>query len=465
MSKNHLSQDPVADEIIYALRQGTVPARGLELFATGLEALTTQVRSELEHVGRGHGLSKWLRGDYGAGKTFTARHLAAVARTMGFATTEVQVSVNDTPLYKLETVYRRLMERLETPANRPSALQPIVDGWLYDVGDKVTRLRGLSEDDPAFPGACEQQIEDELADISRVNPAFAAVLRTYHRAQVDGDRPLAQGLLAWLGGQPNTGRALKAEAGVRGEVDGQAALTFLGGLLRLLRQSGHKGLVVVLDEVETIQRIKADMRGRSLDALRQLMDLLSEDRLPGLYLIVTGTPAFFEGPKGIKELAPLRDRLAQRFDPDALFENLKAPQVRLRAFDAERLRRVGLAVRDLYPTGQPERLRATVDDAFVTALVGKLTEGFGGRVDIVPRLFLRTLVDVLDRADSHPGYDPRLHHQLRVDRDELQDEELAAFEQARPEEVTEAPEAPEAGPAAERDEAAALPPRRRRLEE
>ncbi len=431
-----MSTKAVQDEIVYALRQGTVPARGLDLFATGLEPLTGQVRAELEHVARGHGLSKWLRGDYGAGKTFAARHLAAMARSLGFATAEVQVSVNDTPLHKLETVYRRLMERLETPTDPPSALQPIVDGWLYDVGDKVTRLRGLSEDDPGFPDACEQQIEDELADISRVNPAFAAVLRTYNRAQVDGDRALAQGLLAWLGGQPNTGRALKAEAGVRGEIDGQAALTFLGGLLRLLRQSGHKGLVVVLDEVETIQRIKSDVRGRSLDALRQLMDMLSEDRLPGLYLIVTGTSAFFEGPKGIKELAPLRDRLALPPEDSSGFENLKAPQVRLRAFDATRLRRVGLAVRDLYPAGDPVDLRARVDDAFVSGLVDKLTEGFGGRVDVVPRLFLRTLVDVLDRADTHPTYDPRVHHKLAVSRDDLRDEELEAYERANPEEAS-----------------------------
>jgi hypothetical protein len=426
-----MPNDPVQDQVIYALRQGTVPPRGLDLFATGLEPLIGQVRSELDHVARGHGLSKWLRGDYGAGKTFTARHIATVARSMGFATSEVQVSVNDTPLHKLETVYRRLMERLETNSDPPSALQAIVDGWLYDIGDKVTRLKGLSETDPEFAKACEQQIEDELADISRVNPAFAAVLRTYHHAQNEGDLPLAQGLLAWLAGQPNTGRALKAEAGVRGEVDGQAALTFLGGLLRLLRQSGYKGLVIVLDEVETVQRMKSDVRANSLNALRQLVDMVSEDRLPGLYLVVTGTPAFFDGPKGIKELAPLRDRLNVRFDDDPQFDNLKAPQVRLRAFDAARLRRVGAAVRDLYPTSQPDRVRATVDDAFIAALVDKLTEGFGGRVDVVPRLFLRTLVDVLDRVDAHPTYDPRAQYRLTVERDDLRDEELEVFERAR----------------------------------
>ncbi len=425
-----MTRDEVRDEIMFALRQGTVPPRGLDLFATGLEPLVGQVRKELEYVARGHGLSKWLRGDYGAGKTFTARHLAAVARSLGFATAEVQVSVNETPLHKLETVYRRLMERLETPTAPPSALQAVVDAWLYDIGDKVTRLQGLSETDPAFSDACDHQIEDELADISKVNPAFAAVLRTYHRAQSDGQLPLAQGVLAWLAGQPNTGRSLMAEAGVRGEVDGQAALTFLGGLLRLLRQSGHPGLVVVLDEVETIQRLKSDVRGRSLDALRQLMDMLSEDRLPGLYLVVTGTPAFFEGPKGIKELAPLRDRLAVTFDDDARFDNLKAPQVRLRAFDAERLGKVGRAVRDLYRTEDPARLVDAVDDAFLDDLIAKLTEGFGGHVAIVPRLFLRTLVDVLDRVDAHAAYVPREHHNLVLDRAKLHDEELEAYERA-----------------------------------
>jgi hypothetical protein len=426
-----VSNDELHQEIVHALRQGTVPPRGLELFATGLEPLVTQVRDELEHVARGHGLSKWLRGDYGAGKTFTARHLAAVARSMGFATSEVQVSVNDTPLHRLETVYRRLMERLQTPTDAPSALQPIVDGWLYDIGDKVTRLKGLSEDDPAFAAACDQQIEDELADLSQANAAFAAVLRTYHRAQTEGDFALAQGLLDWLAGQPTVGRALKSEAGVRGEVDGQAALTFLGGLLRLLRQSGYKGLVIVLDEVETVQRIKSDVRARSLDALRQLMDLLSDDRLPGLYLIVTGTTAFFEGPKGIRELAPLRDRLSVRFDDDPRFDNLRAPQVRLRAFNAERLRRVGAALLAIYPAKAPERVRATVDEAVLDALVAKVTDGFGGRVDIVPRMFLRALVDLLDRVDAYPDYDPRVNHQLRLDTAELRDEELAAVEVAR----------------------------------
>jgi hypothetical protein len=68
------------------------------------------------------------------------RLLCAHARVKGFATAEVQIPVNDTPLHRLETVYRRLVERITTDAD--GAFRAVVDGWLYALGDEVRRLRG-----------------------------------------------------------------------------------------------------------------------------------------------------------------------------------------------------------------------------------------------------------------------------------------------------------------------------------
>ena len=52
-----------------------------------------------------------MRGEYGCGKTFFARWLADRARKLGSATSEVQISETETPLHRLETVYRRLVLR------------------------------------------------------------------------------------------------------------------------------------------------------------------------------------------------------------------------------------------------------------------------------------------------------------------------------------------------------------------
>lgn len=417
---------PESATIVNALRSGLVPAEGLSHFVTGLDALLGAVNEELDFVASGKGAAKWIRGEYGTGKTFAARYLCAKARERGFASSEVQISINDTPLHHLETIYRRLIERLETAADGSNAFQAVVDGWLYQVGEEVTRLRGISEDDPAFVGASEQRLEDKLADLSRRNPAFAQVLRAYHRANHEGDFNTARGLLAWLAGQPHTEASVLRVAGIKGKVDGQAALTFLAGLLQLLRQSGYDGLVVVLDEVETIQRMNAQSREKSLNALRQLMDMQAKGELGGLYLVVTGTRDFFEGYKGLKALAPLYQRVQVNFGEDARWDNLRAPQVRLLPFNEERLLTVGRRVRDIYPAKNAARVEALVDERFLRALVAQVTAGFGARVALAPRLFLRELVDVMDRVDLHADYNPVEHYKLNLDDAKLTPEELAA---------------------------------------
>jgi hypothetical protein len=418
----------LARDIVAALRAGAVPRSGLEHYATGLERLLPVVEAELDEVaaGSGRGRSKWIRGEYGSGKTFATRLLCARARAKRFATTEVQISINDTPLHHLETVYRRMMERLTTDAHGEGSWRAVVDAWLYEVGDEVTRLKGVPEDDPQFDKLVEARLEEKLADLSARNPAFAQVLRAYHQALQSGEHAVAQGLLAWLAGQPHVDRSITSRAGVKGNIDGQAALTFMRGVLTLLRQSGYAGLVLVLDEVETVQRMPPPTRDKSLNALRQVVDMLANDELPGLYLVVTGTPAFYDDYKGLKGLAPLYQRITTRFDADARFDNLRSPQVRLLPFDEARLVSVGRLVRDLFPAAEPARVRERASDAFLDALAKRVSTGFGGRVAVAPRIFLRELVDVLDKVDQYADYDPVVQYKLTLDDAELRDEELAA---------------------------------------
>lgn len=214
---------------------------------------------------------------------------------------------------------------------------------------------------------------------------------------------------------------MKRTAGIKGDVDHFMSLGFLQGLLVLLRDAGHRGLVVVLDEVETLQRVRGDVREKSLNALRQLVDEIDAGRFPGLYLLITGTPAFFDGPQGVQRLAPLAGRLHVDFGPEARFDNPRAPQIRLPGFDRERLCEVGAKVRDIFADGcdNPERVRAVVDDAYVAALADAVTGDLGGKVGIAPRLYLKKLVDVADRVDLNDDFDPRRDYPLTVTDAEL----------------------------------------------
>jgi P-loop Domain of unknown function (DUF2791) len=228
--------------------------------------------------------------------------------------------------------------------------------------------------------------------------------------------------------QPNVSAAAKRRAGIKGDVDHFAALSFLQGLLVMLRDAGYAGLIVVLDEVETLQRVRGDIREKSLNALRQLIDEVYGGRFQGLYLLVTGTPAFFDGPQGIQRLPPLAQRLHVEFGPEDRFDNPRAVQIRLRNFDIQGLVEVGRKVRDLVAEGSPteDRIRRLADDAYMEALARAMVGALGGKVGLAPRLYLKKLVgDVLDRIEQFPEFDPRKHLSLTLAGAELSLEEKA----------------------------------------
>jgi hypothetical protein len=414
-------------EIIDALRRGTVPQRGLDTFAVGTDRFAAAFDDELATVAAGAAGFKAVRGEYGSGKTFVVRWLAERARTQGFATAEVQISEGETPLHHLEAVYRRLCERLTTADTAGGALRSVVDSWFFALHEDVAAAGTAPPGDAeAVLAATDTLAEQRLGAVATRAPALAAVLRGYRRALADGDTARAEGLLAWLGGQPHVAASIKRAAGIRGDLDHDAALAFLAGLLTILRGAGYAGLVFVLDEVETLQRVRSDARDRALNALRQLIDEVDQGRFPSLYLVVTGTPAFFDGPQGAQRLAPLAQRLHTDLTTDARFDSPRAVQLRLAGFTVDGLGEVGRRTRDLYADGaaDPGRIRSACDDDYIALLAKAVTGDLGGRVGVAPRVFLKKLVgDVLDRVDQFPDFDPRRDYRLTI-----VDSELTAVE-------------------------------------
>lgn len=301
-----------------------------------------------------------------------------------------------------------------------------MDAWFYALEEDALAA-GATEDELA--GEVETLLTARLAEVSRHAPSFATALRGYRAALAEGDEATAAAVLAWLGGQPHVAAAARRSAGVRGDLDHFGALGFLQGLLTVLRDSGHRGLFVVLDEVETLQRVRSDARDKALNALRQLIDEVHSGRFPGLYLVITGTPAFYDGQQGVQRLAPLAQRLATDFTTEPRFDNPRAVQLRLPGFTQDSLVHLGVTIRDLYAAGAtaPDRVRTLADDAYVADLARAVGGALGGKVGVAPRLYLKKLVgDVLDRVDQFDDFDPRQDYKLTVSGTELNDVERNA---------------------------------------
>lgn len=389
--------------IINALRRGTVPASGLSRIAVGLSLEEDVIAKQLDYVAQGGGDLKFIRGDYGSGKTFLVARALEIARQKGFVTTRVIISPS-TPLSRFKAVYQQICTNFQTKTEE-HAVKSIIDTWLFSIEERLLSISGPEgEENEALESATIKEIETALIGISEVNSALAAALRTYYQASNSGDFQMAQAALGWISGEPNIGRTFKQKAGVKGDIDETVAFAFLQGLVRILKGAGYQGLVIAFDELETTQTLPKASRDKGYHLILQLTDSLDSGTMPGCFLLFTGTPSFFDGSRGIRSLPPLYDRI--NVEQSGAFRNLRQPQIQLPKFDTAKLEQVALKVADIYSLAHAPVDRERISHRFIRAMIRKITTRFGGRVDVIPRIFLKEFIDVLDKCEIYQEFNP-----------------------------------------------------------
>lgn len=391
------------NHVFERLRSGVVPARGLEAFAVNIDRSRTEIKRQLELVSNNEGGFKFLRGGYGCGKTFASRLALLDAQNLGFATSFVVVSDNDLHFHKFDDVYRKVVQELGTSECERGALGFIIDRWIGQV-EAALIAGGANPDNLDFDDKVEKRIEEDLTFLTRGKAPqdMIRVLRSIFKLKQNNEMEDASALISWLSGSKNVSAKPKRIANIKGSIASTEAMDYLQGILAITKAAGYKGLVIAIDEVETILRMKSDIRAKSLNGIRQICD--AADRYPGLLWIFTGTPEFFDTSRGVAGLAPLHDRL--RLIKNGNFVSPLQPQLLLTPFDAERLKELALKLRDLYPTNNRSHLKTKVTSEFVDLLIAKVTEGFAGDVGIVPREFLREFVTILDLTSTDLTFDP-----------------------------------------------------------
>jgi hypothetical protein len=402
MNSNTLTSRDV-NHIFEALRKGLVPERGIDAFAVGIDKQRGEIHRQLELAQSGEGTVKFLRGGYGCGKTFMARLALQDARSRGFATSFVVVSDNDLRFHRFDDVYRKVMTEFSTAACPRGAAGDVLDRWVARIEEALV---AAGEDDaaPGFDAAVRRRLDEDLSSLTagKAPQDFVRVVQAVFDLKQQGNASDAGALLSWLSGSVNVAASAKAAAAVKGEVTSRDALDYLRGVLEITKAAGYKGLVIVIDEAETILRMRSDSRHKSLNGLRQIADAAGS--YPGLVWLITGTPEFFDSRQGVAGLAPLHERI--RFLKQGRFASPRQAQLELAPFDAARLTAVALRLRQIYPARDRARLEARVSDDFIARLVGEVTAGFRGDVGVVPRQFLREFVTQMDLVDENDDYDP-----------------------------------------------------------
>jgi hypothetical protein len=425
----------VADQIIEALRLGEVPDVGLDRLGTGIDEHLAAFERELPRVARGDGRVRFLRGDFGTGKTFFLKSFGARAREAGFATAYLRVSYPELPLGKPIALYTATARDLQTRHRGTGAFRETIDAWLYRAMERVGDARygtPIDSADPRFDDAVDRQLRTMLGSLFDDAAVYAQVVAAYSRALGEDRGDIARGLLQWLSGDEHVDAAVKRYAHVRGILTGLDAPAMFAGLTAMLTQAGSAGLVILIDEVERVLRQPQNRRAEAYREVQNLIGALTTN-LRNVLIVFAGTTSFFEDRKGIRELEPLRQRIETTFDDK--YPDLDAVQVKLPPFDRARLVEVGTRIVAIFAEhAGDESIRRRLDVLAIGALADDVIGVFGGDIAIAPRQFFRRLITSLSKAKRYPDYVPSSD---RVDRaslateGSLADAERAAIGEAR----------------------------------
>lgn len=228
--------------IIEALRLGIVPYRDVEQLTCG-RLIETKQLSDWLRDGRG---TMSLLGPYGSGKTHMAKYAAAIAMNQGYAVAECQLDPTENPPHKPKLVYESLTSSFKFPHG-------------HNVGNFSDFMWKLVNEKPAT---------------TRSHEYIATAVRNLHMSK---GTPEVDQILDWI-----SGRNYLPLDYLRLYDSGTAANIYcniLSGLSVAATEVGLKGLLVIIDEVETLARgwMTESQVSRGLNLLRGLIMLSNNE--------------------------------------------------------------------------------------------------------------------------------------------------------------------------------------------
>lgn len=223
-----------ARRMVEAFRLGIVPHQDVEKFTFGREKQVEIVDAALTALAKGRGDVFMVEGEYGTGKTHILEYIHHRALGAGMATSLVQFDPQDVTPHRPKRVYREIVHDLRY----------IKDGWEHGFRDLLL-------------GAVELDLRDHVF--------WGPVLEKLRR--LDRGQLGSEVFWQWIEGESTKEYAteLRSPYRVRGGQRIPALYDFstaadlycniLSGLSWIAWQLGMKGLVLLIDEAETVTHL------------------------------------------------------------------------------------------------------------------------------------------------------------------------------------------------------------------
>jgi hypothetical protein len=351
----------ISTAILNSLSAGVVPRIGLEYIAVGRKRELETILRDLENLGQGASVFRFITGRYGSGKSFFLQAVRNYAMENNFLVADADLSpekrLSGSNKAGLET-YRELVRRFSTKL-RPEggALEALLQRWINSIKLELARdtggtAGGSSPFDEDLLPALERRILETLSEMEEMTHGydFAAVISWYYRAYIRGEDEKRTAALRWLRGEFSTRAEARSLLPVGEIITDDNWYSYLRLFGAFAFRAGCRGLLVFIDEGVHLYKIPNRLsREKNYEKLLTMFNDAMQGKTERVGIYMSGTPRFIEDDRrGLASYPAFKSRLEDsRFVREG-HSGFESPVLKLTQLAREEIHVLLERLRDIY---------------------------------------------------------------------------------------------------------------------
>jgi len=375
-----------ARSIIEGLRKGLVPTDYVSFFTVGRQNWLKFVEEDLDNfIAEGGGKVRFINGDYGDGKTHFMSVIRQLALQKNFASSFVVLTRN-IPIHKFEVVYQEIVSQLRG-CFEGMGIRSLIQHWIEEQ-----KNAGMEHE--ALFNSLHQKGKLDLNFVNALIGLFQSPSLSPEKESIEETVDSQEILYQWFEGKKVPKKEI-TKFHIYETLNKTNSKKFLQSLVAFLKLAGHKGLILLFDELETVLAQGASIRNAAFENIRLLMD--NTDHSEYLQLFFSLIPDVLLSEKGFKSYDALWSRVRTVGDSDAL--NYRGTLIDLHKTPLKRqeLIDLGISLRKIHEISYRWSAEQTVSYDLISEICKKQEE-MGVLSEV--RLFIKQMIRYLDMAEQ-----------------------------------------------------------------
>lgn len=380
--------------IIESLKAGVVPKIGLQFIQVGRDIEIKEMIKDLDLIKDKGSKTRFIIGEYGSGKSFFLNLAKNIALEHNCVVLNADITTEKTFVSsdgKALALFSELMKNASTKSKPDgNALSTIVERWIQNV---------MKQD-----SISEQDILKNLKSLEQYNHCydFCKVLSQYLYGYNSDNEILMMNALRWIRGEYTTKIEARNDLGVRTIIEDTTYYDFIKLFAGFVQLSGYSGLVVCIDELAVLNRLRSQSRNKNFEQILHIINDSLQGSSLGLGFIFSGTPEFLTDTyKGLYSYEALRTRLKENPFSTKDQRDVTGIVIRLNTLSPEELYLLCQNIRKIFAKGQNGE--EIISDSQIQHFLQWIYSKLGAESYLKPREAIKNFVGLVSQLISYPN--------------------------------------------------------------